>query len=151
IEFGERAAGRAAPYVLVVSRLLPYKRVEVVAGACRQLGLQLVVVGEGPAARAVAAAGGEHVELLGTVTDAELNGLLHGCLALVQAGAEDFGLTPLEANAAGRPAVAYAAGGALETVIDGKTGLLVYEDSVGAFADAIARAARIDWCDETIR
>ena len=151
IEFGQRTDVDGEPYALVVSRLLPYKRVDLVVEACRQLGLRLVVVGEGPCLDDLRARRADHVDFRGRVSDAELNGLLRECVALVQAGVEDFGLGPLEANAAGRPAIAYAAGGALETVLDGKSGFLVYEQTAEAFADALDRAQREDWCAETIR
>ena len=151
IAAGPRAEIEGEPYVLAVSRLLPYKRVEIVAAACKQLGLRLVVVGEGPCYDEVKAAGSPHIEMRGRVDDEELNGLLHGCIAAVQAGTEDFGLGPLEANAAGRPAVAFAAGGALETVIDGVSGLLVHEQTVDAFAAAIDRARSMEWDIAKIR
>ena len=148
---GAREMIEGDPYVLVVSRLLPYKRVDLVIDACRRLGIRLIVVGDGPARESLRLRGTGDVEFRTRVSDAELNGLLHGCTMLVQAGAEDFGLAPLEANAAGRPGIAYAAGGALETVVDGKTGLLVYEPSPEAFAAAIEQACGIDWAPNILR
>ena len=151
IAVGRRPVVDGEPYVLAVSRLLPYKRVDIVAAACKQLGVRLIVVGEGPCYDEVKAAGSPHIEMRGRVDDDELNGLLHGCITAVQAGTEDFGLGPLEANAAGRPAVAFAAGGALETVVDGVSGLLVHEQTVEAFAAAIDRARSMEWDVQKIR
>lgn len=133
------------PYYLVVSRLLPYKRVDLAIRACRARGARLVVVGAGPAESTLRALAGPRVEFLSRVTDDELNHLLEGCLALIQPGVEDFGLMPLEVNAAGRPAVALAAGGALETVVDGVTGVLFDGPGVAALADALARADDTPW------
>jgi glycosyltransferase involved in cell wall biosynthesis len=137
--------------VLVVSRLLPYKRVDLAIGACRQLGLRLVIVGEGPCYPALRAISDSTVEFRGRVSEPDLNGLLHGCIAVVQAGTEDFGLASLEANAAGRPTVAFAAGGALETVIDDTTGVLVAEQTVDGFVAGVDRVRRLDWNVEKLR
>lgn len=151
VVLGRRDASLEEPYALVVSRLLPYKRVDLVVKACQKIGLRLVVVGEGPSYEELSALADDSVELRGKVGDAELNGLLHGCVALVQAGTEDFGIAPLEANAAGRPVVAYAAGGALETVSDGKTGILVREQTAEAFARALKKVRRTAWDQDIIR
>ncbi|MGQ0431096.1 MAG: glycosyltransferase [Microthrixaceae bacterium] len=151
VVLGDRVGGAEKPYALVVSRLLPYKRVDLVVKACQRLGLRLVVVGEGPCYEELTSIAGGVVDFRGRVDDSELNGLLHGCVALVQAGTEDFGIAPLEANAAGRPVVAYAAGGALETVSDGKTGVLVHEQTAEAFAAALTQVRETVWDEDIIR
>jgi len=146
-------APAAEPFDLVVSRLLPYKRVDVAVGAAVATGRRLVVVGTGPAEaslRALAAPVGDRVQFRSRVDDAELSALLHGCTALIQAGEEDFGLVPLEANAAGRPAVAFAAGGALDTVVDGITGVLMAEQSVDSLCEALARVDRTSWDGDAV-
>ena len=123
------------PYYLVASRAVPYKRVDIAVAAARILGRRLVVVG-GNHTGMVAGAG---VEMLGVVDDAKLLELMRGASALLFPQYEDFGMTPLEMNACGRPVIAYGAGGALETVIDGMTGVLVPEQSVDAFVEGIRR------------
>lgn len=138
------------PYVLIVSRLLPYKRVDLAVDAAGRAGVRAVVVGEGPCRRLIEDTAGPGVELRGNVSEAELMALLAGCIALVQAGTEDFGLMPLEANAAGRPVVAVAKGGAIETVIDGITGFLVEEDAA-AIARAITRASELSWRSDLLQ
>jgi glycosyltransferase involved in cell wall biosynthesis len=134
---GARAEG--GDYLLVVAALNPYKRVDLAVEACTRLGLPLKVVGDGPEAERLRAMAGPTVELLGKVTDEALPGLYAGCRAFVMPQEEDFGIAPLEAQAAGRPVVAYAAGGALETVVDGETGLLFPEQTAESLAEALGR------------
>jgi glycosyltransferase involved in cell wall biosynthesis len=122
---------------LVVSRLLPYKRIDLAVEAATRAGLPLDVVGDGPERRRLEARAGPTVRFLGRLPDGEVRHLLARCTALILPGIEDFGLTPIEAQAVGRPAVAYAAGGALETVEDGVTGFLFREQSPDALAAAI--------------
>jgi len=125
-------------YYLVVSRLLPYKAVERAVRACAAIGARLVVVGEGPARASVAeAARGTRTELLGAVDDGELRRLMGAARAIVLPGEEDFGLVPIEANAAGRPAIALGRGGALETVRPGVTGLHFPEPTVASLAGVL--------------
>lgn len=139
------------PYYLAVARLLSYKRIDLAAGACRRLGRRLVVVGAGPAAARVREAGGPNVEIRSRVTDPELVALLRECTALLQPGVEDFGLAPLEANAAGRPVVAFGEGGALETVLRGTTGLVFHDQSVEAVSDAMTRVEEQEWDPSVLR
>lgn len=142
---------RDEPYALVVSRLLPYKRVDLAIAACQALGLRLTVVGGGPGRAQLAQAAGPLVELRSGLSHDQLAELLAGCSALVQAGVEDFGIAPLEANAAGRPAVAFGAGGALETVVDGTTGILFHEQSAAALATALQRVLERRWDPVVLR
>ncbi|MGP6157818.1 MAG: glycosyltransferase [Vulcanimicrobiaceae bacterium] len=110
-------------YYLVVSRLLPYKRVERAIQACALAAAPLKIVGSGPAASALqAAASGTRTEFLGALSDADLREVMGRARAVILPGEEDYGLVPLEANAAGRPAIAYGRGGALETIEPGVTG-----------------------------
>lgn len=138
-------------YFLVVSRLLPYKRVDLVIEACRALGARLVAVGTGPAEKHLRGIAGPETEFRARVNEDELVDLLRKCTALVQAGTEDFGLVPVEVNAAGRPAVAHASGGALETVKDGVTGLLVREPTADAFAAALDDVRSRSWDPTELR
>ena len=138
-------------YFLVVSRLNHYKRIDLAVKACTERAVPLVVVGDGPARRDLEALAGSTVRFTGRLPDAEVAHLFQRCKALILAGEEDFGLTPLEANAAGRPVVAYAAGGALDTIRDGVTGVLFAEPSVRSLSEALVRVGALDWDAGTLR
>ncbi len=128
--------------LLVVSRLLPYKRVDLVVRAATQAGLGLDVVGTGPSLESLRQLAGRGVVFHGKVEDDELTDLFEGCRALCVAGTEDFGITPLEAHAAGKPVVAFREGGVLETVREGVSGTFFDELTVDSLLDAVRR------CDE---
>jgi glycosyltransferase involved in cell wall biosynthesis len=132
-------------YVLVLSRLLRYKRVDLAIDGAARAGMRVVVAGVGPERARLEAAAGPHVTFAGRVADEELPALFAGARCFFLGGEEDFGLTPLEANAAGRPVVAFGRGGALETVRDGVTGVLFGEPTAEAAAAAIERAAATTW------
>jgi glycosyltransferase involved in cell wall biosynthesis len=138
-------------YLLVISRLIPYKRIDLAVRACSELGLPLIIGGEGRDRAALEAIAGPTVRFLGRVTDEELGNLLAHCRAFIFPGYEDFGISPVEAQAAGRPVIAYAAGGALDTVKDGETGLFFHEQTPEALADAIRRLNSIDFDPVAIR
>jgi glycosyltransferase involved in cell wall biosynthesis len=140
--------GRSA---LVVSALVPYKRIDLAIGACRRAGVALKVVGQGPEEARLRALAGPEVEFLGAREDAEIRELYRACGVALLPGEEDFGIVPLEAQACGRPVVALGRGGALETVRDGVTGVLVESDSVEAFAAGIRRALHEPFDREAIR
>jgi glycosyltransferase involved in cell wall biosynthesis len=126
-------------YLLIVSALVPYKRIDLAIDAARLAGLPLRIVGEGPERdRLRAHAADTPVEFLGHQTDDEIRNLYRGASAVVLPGEEDFGIVPVEAQACGRPVVALARGGALETVRDGVTGILVPEPTAEGFAGAFA-------------
>jgi glycosyltransferase involved in cell wall biosynthesis len=112
-----RPAARVEDFYLVVSALVPYKRVDLAVGAATRLGRRLLVVGTGPEANRLRAAAGPTVEFLGWRSDAEVADLYARCRAVLFPGVEDYGIVPLEAAAAGRPTIALARGGALETMI----------------------------------
>src|SRR6266700_7414778 len=105
-------------FYLVVSALAPYKRIDLAITAAGGLGRRLLVVGTGPEEQRLRALAGPGVEFLGWRSDAEVASLYRRCRAVLFPGEEDFGIVPLEAMAAGRPVIALAAGGALETVVD---------------------------------
>lgn len=140
-----------APYYLMVSRLLPYKRVDAAVRAARQRGVRLVVVGSGPSETQLRRIASPEVEFRCDIDEVELNRLLHGCTALVQPGLEDFGLVPLEANAAGRPVIAYRSGGGGESVVDGVTGVHIDEQTPQAIADAMDRIESTTWDADKLR
>jgi glycosyltransferase involved in cell wall biosynthesis len=138
-------------YLLVISRLIPYKRIDLAVRACSELDLPLIVGGEGRDRAALEAIAGPTVRFVGRVTDEELGSLLAGCRAFIFPGYEDFGISPVEAQAAGRPVIAYAAGGALDTVKNGQTGLFFHEQTPEALADTIRRLDSIDFDPAAIR
>jgi glycosyltransferase involved in cell wall biosynthesis len=126
-------------YFVVVSRLLRYKRVDLAIEGCALAGAELHVVGSGPdAARLKALARGTRTIFHGSADDAARNAIVGAARAAILPGEEDFGLVPLEAAAAGRPTIAYAAGGALETIADGETGAFFAQQTPHALAGAIA-------------
>jgi glycosyltransferase involved in cell wall biosynthesis len=110
-------------YYLVLSRLLPYKRIDVAIEACNRLRLPLVVAGEGRDEPRLRQMAGPTVQFTGRVSDEEARRLLAHARALILAAEEDFGLTPVEAMASGTPVIAYRAGGATESVLEGETGM----------------------------
>jgi glycosyltransferase involved in cell wall biosynthesis len=133
------------PYFLVVSALVPYKRLDVAIEAASRLGARLKIAGTGPDEGRLRALGGATVEFLGAVEGDALRTLYRGAQALVLPAVEDFGIAPVEAMACGRPVVALGLGGATETVEPGVTGLLVDRQVPEAFADAMSAAAHTTW------
>lgn len=125
--------------LLVVSRLLPYKRVDLAIRAAATLGLGLDIVGVGPELDSLRELAGPEVTFHGASDDEVVRELIQQCRALCVPGAEDFGIAAIEANAAGKPAVAFGDRGASETMIDGVTGVLYWEQTVSALAEAIRR------------
>ena len=124
---------------LIVSRLIPYKRIDLAVRAFTALNLPLVIAGDGRDRAALEALAGPSVRFLGRVDDAEVAQLLARCKGLVLPGVEDFGLTPLEAQASGRPVIAFRGGGALDTVIEGRTGEFFDAATPESLMDAVER------------
>ncbi len=124
-------------YFLILSRLLPYKRIDVAIEAFNRLRLPLKIVGNGRDSKRLKKNAGPTVEFLGHLPEKETKRCLRECRALVFPGLEDFGLTPVEAMACGKPVVAFAAGGALETVVDGVTGKFFHEQTPESLAHAV--------------
>jgi glycosyltransferase involved in cell wall biosynthesis len=138
-------------YFLVVSRLVAYKRIDVAIEACNRLGKPLLIAGSGPDRSRLEAIAGPTVKFLGRVEDDDLVTLFSRAKALIFPGEEDFGMVPLEANASGRPAIAYRAGGALETIIDGETGILYSESNADSLAAAIVCMENHSWDAKALR
>jgi len=126
-------------YFLIVSRLVPYKRIDLAVQAFTELGLPLWIGGSGRDAPRLEAMAGPNVRFLGRVPDEEMGPLMARCRAFVFPGLEDFGITPVQAMAAGRPVLAYAGGGALDYVVEGVTGTFFHEQTSESLADAIHR------------
>jgi glycosyltransferase involved in cell wall biosynthesis len=138
-------------FYLVFGRVVPYKRVDLAVAACAQLGRRLKVAGDGRAMDSVRAEAGGDVELLGKVSAAERDRLLSGARALLFPGEEDFGIVPVETQAAGTPVIAYGIGGAAESVLDGSTGVLFGEQSAAGLAAAIERFEKLTLAPEQAR
>jgi glycosyltransferase involved in cell wall biosynthesis len=129
--------GHSRSGFLVVSALVPYKRLDVAIDACRRLGASLTIVGTGPERARLEASAGPDVRFLGWRSNDEIRQLYRESTAVLLPGVEDFGMVPVEAQACGCPVVAFGEGGAAETVADGHTGVLVAELSGDAFAEAL--------------
>jgi glycosyltransferase involved in cell wall biosynthesis len=138
-------------YYLAGGRLVPYKRLDLAVRAFNALRLPLKIFGEGRDRAALEAIAGPTVEFLGYVGESERRALFEGCRAFVFPGEEDFGITPLEAMAAGRAVIAYAGGGALDTVIDGVTGRFFHQQTAGALAAAVAMERADQYDPDAIR
>jgi glycosyltransferase involved in cell wall biosynthesis len=136
---------------LVVSALVPYKRVETAIEACRLAGVRLTIVGRGPEESRLRQLAGPDVEFLGWVSDETIRNLYGTAAAVLLPGREDFGMVPVEAQACGTPVVALRAGGACETVLDGVTGVLVEDGSPEGFAEGLARARAVAFDPAAIR
>jgi glycosyltransferase involved in cell wall biosynthesis len=126
-------------YFLIVSRLVPYKRIDIAIQAFTELNLPLRIAGTGRDLERLRSLAGPTIRFLGRVPDEDLPGLLARCRAFLFPGMEDFGIAPVEAMAAGRPVIAYAGGGALETVVEGVTGAFFDRQTPESLVDAVRR------------
>jgi len=138
-------------YYLIVSRLNTYKRVDLAVDAFSKAGRPLVVIGDGPARHDLEGRAARNVRFLGRLPDNEVAEYYSRCRAFVLPGEEDFGITPLEANAAGRPVIAYRAGGALDTVVPQRTGVFFEEQSVESLLRAVEAIESKAWDKRLIR
>ncbi len=126
-------------YYICISRLVPYKKIDLAVRAFNELGRRLVVVGTGPQLGYLKRIARENIRFEGFVSEERKIELLRHARALIFPGEEDFGITPVEAQAAGRPVIAYGRGGVTETVIDGLTGVFFYEQTEKALIDAVVK------------
>jgi len=140
-------------FYLVLSRLVPYKRFDLAIGACIALGRPLVVIGDGPDRERLErlAAGAPNIRFLGRAPDEVVADHARRTRALLSPWEEDFGMTPLEVNAAGRPAVAFRGGGATETIVEGLNGVFFEEATAESLARAMLRLEGMDWDAAAIR
>ena len=149
--FFQPASASRASHLLVVSALVPYKRIELAIEACKRSGVALRIVGDGPERRRLEAAGGSHVTFLGRLTDAEIRDEYRTAQAVLMPGEEDFGIVPVEAQACGTPVLALGRGGSLETVVDGETGVFFGEPTVEAMANGLRRVTGMAFDRNRIR
>jgi len=149
--FYHPASAPRASHFLVVSALVPYKRIELAIAACRRVGAGLRIVGDGPDRNRLEATAGRQVAFLGRLTDTEIREEYRAAAAVLLPGEEDFGIVPVEAQACGTPVVALGRGGALETVVDGETGVLFVEPTVDDLAAALARVTALSFDRDHVR
>jgi glycosyltransferase involved in cell wall biosynthesis len=145
-------------HFLIVSALVPYKRIDLAIEACRRVGAPLRIIGNGPdharlerQASTLSAAGVHGVEFIGWASDEQIRDEYRRALAVLLPGEEDFGIVPVEAQACGRPVVAYGRGGALETVIADETGVFFDELSVDSLTSALTRATAMRFDPDRLR
>ncbi len=132
-------SGQDDGFLMVAARLLAYRRIDLLVEAASRLDRELVVVGDGPELARLRAMAGPSVRFVGHLSRADLVDHLRRCHAYIVPGEEDFGIAPVEAMAAGKPVIAFAAGGALETVVDGQTGFFFREATAQSLIEAIER------------
>ena len=138
-------------YDLIVSAIVPYKKIDLAAEAYGKLGFPLKIVGTGSSAQKIARTAADNVEFLGWKSDEEVLALYRNCRFLIFPGEEDYGIVPLEAMACGKPVIAFGRGGATETVTDGLSGLFFAEQTADALCDAVRRAEKTVWNHAAIR
>jgi glycosyltransferase involved in cell wall biosynthesis len=149
---------------LILARLVPYKRIDLAVQAFNRLGKRLVVVGDGRDRPRLEAMAGPHIEFRGRLPQDEVDRLLARCQALIWPGIEDYGLVPVEAMASGRPVIARRAGGVLDTIVEGETGLFFgaeHREELGqvesdealieALVEAVGRGEAMEWSAERNR
>lgn len=130
-------SGDIGDYYLIVSRLVGYKKVDLAVKAFNELGLPLVVVGDGPELAGLKKMAKNNIRFTGRLSDEDVREYYRKCRALIFPAEEDFGLVPLEAQSCGRPVIAYGRGGALETVIEGKTGVFFSLQTAESLKEAV--------------
>lgn len=138
-------------YLLVVSRLQEYKRIDIAIEACNKLNIPLVIIGDGPDREKLEKLAGKNIKFMGRQSDETIKEYYSKCKAFLFTGEEDFGITPLEAMASGRPVIAYRKGGALETVIEDRTGVFFDNQDPDDLVKAIKRFNTMRFNKEDIR
>jgi len=151
VQVEQFSLGNSEGFYLMVGRLISYKRFDLVIETFAKNGFPLKIAGTGPDETRLKELATKNVEFLGRVSDEELKGLYQSCEALIFPQLEDFGITPVECMASGRPVIAYGRGGALDTVLDGKTGLLFPEQSTESLQSALDAFQKKKWDGATIQ
>jgi len=144
-------ANEVDDYYLVLSRLMPYKQIDLAIEACKRMNRRLIIIGDGPDRARLEKLADDRIEFLGRQPDKIVNYYAARCQALLFPGEEDFGMVPLEVNAAGRPVIAYRGGGALETVVENVTGIFFDQQNPHSLAEAIEKFEGLSWRQETLR
>jgi glycosyltransferase involved in cell wall biosynthesis len=144
-------AAQIGDYFLVLSRLAPYKRIDLAIQACNMLQLPLVIIGGGRDEKQLKAMAGPTIRFLGRLSDSETLPYIAHCRAFLFPGEEDFGITPLEVQASGRPVIAYGAGGALASVVEGVTGTFFHKQTAESLAAVLASFDARQYHPQTIR
>ncbi|WP_461207112.1 glycosyltransferase [Clostridium sp. DL1XJH146] len=138
-------------YFLIVSRLVSYKRIDIAVEAFNELGLPLIIIGDGPEKKKLEMLSKDNIKFLGRKSDKVIRDYYCKCQAFIFPGEEDFGITPLEAQASGRPVIAYGKGGVLETVINNRTGVFFYEQTPVSLIAAIGSFKNLNFVSSDIR
>lgn len=138
-------------YFLVSSRLLSYKKVDIIVEAFNRLGLPLIIIGQGPEAEYLQSIAGDNIQFRGHVSDEERRQLMTHARSVIVAALEDYGLVPIEANVSGTPVISYGAGGVLDTQKPGFTGLFFEEQSADSLCAAVSRSLTMTWDNKAIR
>ncbi len=146
-----RVSESSEDFYLIVSRLVAYKRIDLAVRAFTEMGKRLVIIGDGPDRARLEAMAGPSVEFLGRAPDEVVTERMAACRAYVFPGSEDFGIVPVEAQACGKPVVAYRDGGALETVVEGLAGVFFDRPDPAALAAAVGELERREWDPRRIR
>ena len=144
-------SSQRSDFYLFIGRLLSYKRVDLAVRACQNLNRRLLIVGSGPEESKLRSLADEHIEFLGRVSDEKLKQLYAQARGLISPGHEDFGLIPVEAQATGCPVIAYGAGGVLESVIPGQTGIFFEEQNTESLQEAMIRFENMSFDHNEIR
>ena len=142
---------RTSDYYLIVSAFAPYKKVDLAIEAFNQLGYPLKIIGSGQDEAKLKKIAKNNIEFLGWRDNEELRDYYQNCKALIFPGEEDFGIVPVEAQACGKPVIAYKKGGALETVIDGITGIFFEEQTIGSLIEAVKKFENTKFNGNVIR
>ena len=138
-------------FFLILSRFIPYKKIDLAIEACNKLGKRLIILGTGPQEKELKNIAGPTIEFTGRLSDEESRGYYQRCKAFLFPGYEDFGITPVEAQACGRPVIAYGKGGALDSVISEKTGVFFPEQTVESMISGIEKFKKINFNATEIR
>ena len=144
-------ADRKENFHLVCCRLLSYKRVDIIIEAFNSLGWPLTIAGDGPEYQRLVKIAGKNIRFVGYVSDLERTQLMARASGVIVAALEDYGLVPIEANFSGTPAIAYGAGGVLDTQVPGVTGVFFDRQTPEAVRDAVVRASKMEWDYAQIR
>ena len=138
-------------FYLVLSRLVPYKKIDLAVEACTRTNRRLFIIGGGSDRARLQSVAGPNVTFLGRQPDSVVNQYVSRCRALIFPGEEDFGMTPLEVNAAGRPVIAYGAGGATETIVPGVNGVLFRQQTTESLIEALEEFEESGWDSSAIQ